>query len=218
VIRVLVVDDNPSVRATLRALLEADADVSVVGEAGDGLAGLSAARRLRPDVTILDQRMPVADGLSVVEDLQACTKVLVLTSSPDRELVAPMLRGGASGYLVYGDFHPDDLLRAVRVVAAGGSWLYPGAAAVALDEVRASHVRARTIEQRVEHRRALRRGYGLTEREQEVLELVCAGASNADVATRLGLSVRTVKNHLHHIFGKLGVTSRTEAVVRWQGR
>jgi DNA-binding NarL/FixJ family response regulator len=119
VITVLVVDDNPTVRATLRPLLEADPGISVVAEAADGRTALAEARRLRPQVTLLDQRMPGSDGLSVIEDVARHSAVLVLTGSPEVELIAPMLRGGARGYLVYGEFDPADLVRAVRAVAVG---------------------------------------------------------------------------------------------------
>lgn len=125
------------------SIAEAEPGIGVVGEAGDGRTGLAAARRLRPHVTLLDHRMPVADGLSVVEQVAACSYVLVLTNSPEEELVAPMLRGGARGYLAYGQFTPPDLIAAVRAVAAGQGWLVPSAASVATTALREAHARRR---------------------------------------------------------------------------
>jgi DNA-binding NarL/FixJ family response regulator len=216
-ITVLVVDDNPSVRATLRPLLESEGTISVVAEAGNGRAALASAARLRPQVTLLDYRMPVADGLSVIEGVARCSAVLVLTSSTAPELIAPMLRGGARGYLVYGQFDPPDLLRAVHAVAAGHGWLTPTAASVAANAVRDAYARERAAVARGEQQRAARRSFGLTDREREVLMLICAGLSNAAIADRLAVSEKTVKNHLNHVFAKLDVNSRTEAVARWQG-
>lgn len=217
-ITVLLVDDNVTIRATLRTLLEATPGISVVGEAGNGRAGVTAAARLRPQVTLLDHRMPVADGLSVVEELAALTSVLVLTGSAEEELIAPMLAGGARGYLVYGQFDPGDLVPAVQAVAAGQGWLVPRAASVAAGAMRAAHVRERATVTRAQLRRAEQARYRLSGREQEVMELVCDGLSNADIAQRLRLSENTVKNHLGRVFAKLDVGSRTAAIARWQGR
>jgi RNA polymerase sigma factor (sigma-70 family) len=214
-ITVMVVDDNPTVRATLRTLLESSPDLSVVAEAGNGLAAVQAVHRVRPAVTLLDQRMPVADGLSVIETLAAHTSVLVLTGSPEEELIGPMLRGGARGYLVYGQFQPPELVRAVREVAAGRGWLSPAAASVATGAIQAQAAQERAARARAESERMARLSFGLSEREREVLELLCGGLSNLAIARRLALSEKTVKNHLNRIFAKLDVTSRTEAVVRW---
>ena len=217
-ITVLIVDDNPTVRATLRPLLESDSEISVVAEAGNGQAALATARRLRPQVTLLDYRMPVADGLSVIELVARHSSVLVLTSSTDQGLIAPMLRGGACGYLVYGQFNPADLVLAVRAVAGGQGWLTPAAAHVATTAIRDAYARDRDAAERSADRRAVRMSFGLSDREREVVNLVCDGLSNVAIADRLGLSEKTVKNHLYHIFAKLDVGSRTEAIVRWQGR
>jgi DNA-binding NarL/FixJ family response regulator len=217
-ITVLVVDDNPTVRSTLRLLLEADPDISVVGEAGNGRTAVSTAKRLRPQVTLLDHRMPIADGLSVIGQVSEYSAVLVLTGSAETELIAPMLRGGARGYLVYGQFDPADLLPAVRAVAGGQGWLMPREASVATTVVREAYARERAATARSENLRATRASYGLSEREQRVVTLVCEGLSNNGIAERLGLSEKTVKNHLNSIFAKLDVTSRTEALVRWSGR
>ncbi len=216
-ITVLLVDDNATIRATLRPLLESDPQISVVAEAGNGLAGLNEARRLRPKVTVLDYQMPVADGLSVVDQIAEHSNVLVLTSNDSQEIIAPMLRGGARGYLVYGRFDPADLVSAVRAVAGGQGWLIPAAASVATGAVREAYARERAAGARHGNLRRTRRAFGLSEREIEVLELVGDGLSNAAIAQQLRLSEKTVKNHLSNVFGKLDVTSRTEALARWHG-
>jgi DNA-binding NarL/FixJ family response regulator len=187
----------------------------VVAEAGDGREAVTAVRRLRPAVTLLDYRMPIADGLSVIGELAEQSAVLVLTSDSSPELIAAMLRGGARGYLVHGEFDPPELLRAVRAVADGRGWLSPLAASVATSALRDQVSRERELDDRLARERQARSRFGLTQREQDVLALLCEGLSNAAIARRLVLTEKTVKNHLHHIFTKLDVSSRTEAVVRW---
>lgn len=207
-IDVMIVDDNPIVRAALRDYLDGTGETRVVGEAGDGATALRLANRLRPAVTLLDHRMPVADGLSVVSAMSAYTAVLVMTSDEGDDLVRAMVRGGARGYLVHGAFEPPDLLRAVRAVAAGESWLAPRAAAAVTAAMRDHGASARDWT-------ALQAFHGLTAREQEVVDLLCLGWSNAAIGDRLGLTEKTVKNHLNHAFAKLGVASRAEAIVYW---
>jgi DNA-binding NarL/FixJ family response regulator len=216
-IKVLIVDDNPIVRSAIRAFLDGADDIRVVGEASDGQTAIASAQRLHPTVTLLDHRMPIADGLSVVARLAGLTAILVLTSDSDAELIAGMLRGGARGYMVHGEFDPPELLRAVRALASGQGWLSPAVAAVTI-----SALRDHAAEQQVRHNRAdqLRQSqnaFGLTRREQDVLDLLCAGHSNAAIGRRLLVTEKTVKNHLNHIFTKLGVTNRTEAAMRWSG-
>ncbi|MFC0527154.1 response regulator [Phytohabitans kaempferiae] len=217
-IDVMIVDDNPIVRMALRGYLAGAEDVTVVGEATDGRTAVTTAQRLRPDVTLLDHRMPIADGLSVVSQLAEHSRVLVLTSDAADELIAGMLRGGARGYLVHGEFEPAELLRAVRAVAAGQGWLSPRSASVTISVLREQAAREREGADRAENARAMREGFGLTRREEDVMTLLCAGHSNAAIARRLLLTEKTVKNHLAHIFAKLHARNRTEAVVRWTGR
>jgi DNA-binding NarL/FixJ family response regulator len=217
VIDLLVVDDNLVVRAAVHAFLADQDEVRVVAEAADGREAVHLVRRHRPDVALLDYRMPVADGLSVIAALAEQTRVLVLTSDTGGEVVSGMLRGGARGYLIWGQFEPPDLLRAIRAVAAGSSWLSPTAASVAALAFREQEARARAELARAEHSAGIRRRHGISPREDEVLELLGAGLSNALIGRRLGLTEKTVKNHLNHIFAKLGVRNRTEAVVRWRG-
>jgi DNA-binding NarL/FixJ family response regulator len=217
-IDVLIVDDNPIVRSALRAFLGGSDDVRVVGEAPDGRTGLATAQRLRPTVTLLDHRMPIADGLSVIGLLAEHTAVLVMTSDSDPELIAGMLRGGARGYLVHGEFDPPELLRAVQAVAAGRGWLSPVVASVTISVLREHAAGTRAETDRDDRLRRERDGYGLTRREAEVLDLICAGHSNAAIGRRLVVTEKTVKNHLNHIFSKLGVANRTEAAMLWTGR
>ena len=216
-IDLLVVDDNPVVRAAVHGFLAGQDEVRVVGEAADGREALRLAHRLRPAVTLLDYRMPVADGLSVIAALAEHTRVLVLTSDTGAEIVSGMLRGGARGYLVWGQFEPPDLLRAIREVAAGSSWLSPVAASVAAQAFRDQGAREQAEREQARHRAATQQRHGLSVREEEVLNLLAMGLSNASIAARLGLTEKTVKNHLNHVFAKLGVRNRTEAVVRWRG-
>ncbi|MET7424206.1 response regulator transcription factor [Dactylosporangium sp. NPDC005555] len=207
-IGVLVVDDNPIVRAAVGGIIAGDDALTVVAEATNGREALEAARRLRPAVTLLDHRMPIADGLSVIGGLSQYTTVLVLTSDDHPDLIRGMLHHGARGYLVHGEFDPAELLRAVHEVVRGRGWLSPVAASVA-----ASVVRDQVTRERVQDRARSR--FGLTDREEDVMGLLCRGLSNAAIARQLLLTEKTVKNHLNHVFAKLHVRSRTEAVVRW---
>jgi len=202
-IDVMVVDDNPIVRAALRGYIDSTDEARVVGEAGDGVDALQLAQRLRPTVILLDNRMPVADGLSVVTALASYGAVLVLTSDESDDLVTRMLQGGAKGYLVHGRFDPPELERAIHAVAAGQGWLPPEAARAAATALRAEATAATTPVDR------------LTDREHDVLNLLSLGLSNSTIAARLWLSEKTVKNHLHRAFAKLGVSSRSEAIVAW---
>ena len=136
-ITVVIVEDNPMVRAGLRALLEADGGFQVLAEAADGRSGLAAVARHLPAVTLLDHRMPIADGLDMVDRLAELTRVLMLTSDGSADIVRAALACGAHGFIVHGELHPHDLPRAVRALAAGQVWLSPSAAAVAVQSVRA---------------------------------------------------------------------------------
>jgi DNA-binding NarL/FixJ family response regulator len=208
VITVVIVEDNPMVRAGLRALLEAAGGFQVLAEAADGRSGLAAVARHLPTVTLLDHRMPIADGLDMVDRLVELTKVLMLTSDGSAEVVRMALARGAHGFIAHGELHPDDLPRAVRAIAAGQVWLSPSAASVAVQSVRA----------RAESESAMRLRFGLTRRERQLVELLVDGLSNAEIAATLVLAEKTVKNHLNHVYAKLGVTSRTQAVALWSAR
>jgi DNA-binding NarL/FixJ family response regulator len=206
VITVVVVDDNPMVRAGLRALLDVAEGIEVVAEAADGMSGLATVSRHRPTVTLLDHRMPVADGLDMLERIAELTRVLMLTSDGSSEVVQRALARGAQGFVTHAELQPGELARAVREVASGRGWLSPEAAGVAVGRLRA----------RAEAEAATRVRFGLTRRERQLVELLVEGLSNAEIARRLVVAEKTVKNHLNHVYAKLGVTSRGQAVALWR--
>lgn len=202
-IRVLVADDHPVVRGGLRALLQTWADIKVVAEAADGEAAVREAMLTRPDVAILDLRMPHTDGVEatrrISRDLPE-TAVLVLTMFDEDDLVADALHAGARGYLLKGA-EPEEIERAVRAVAAGSAILSPQVARHVLGRIVPG---ARDSEPFGE----------LTAREHDVLDLIAAGLPNAVIAERLGVAPKTIANHISSIFAKLGVATRAEAIVR----
>jgi DNA-binding NarL/FixJ family response regulator len=195
-IRVLVVDDHPVVRQGLRTFLDTQADITVVGEAGDGGAAVVAAAEAVPDVILLDLRMPGADGLTALRGLRERgipARVLVITSFTEPAAVLPAMRAGAAGY-VFKDVDPQALAAAIRAVHAGHVLMHPDVAAL----LAAGTAPGRTR---------------LTPREREVLAQVAAGRSNREIARVLSLSEKTVKTHVSAIFGKLGVADRTQAAL-----
>ena len=206
-IRVVLADDQTLVRAGFRALLNSEPDIEVVGEADDGAQAVRLARELRPDVLLMDIRMPGTDGLAATraiaaEPALAQVRIVVLTTFELDEYVAEALRLGASGFLVK-NTDPDELLRAVRVVAAGDGLLSP------------------SVTRRVIDQFALRAALpappkalaDLTEREREVVALVGAGLSNDDIAAELVVSPATAKTHVSRAMVKLGVRDRAQLVV-----
>jgi DNA-binding NarL/FixJ family response regulator len=211
VIRVLVVDDNAVIRQGVRALLTSSADdIEVVGEASTGREAIDQAEALRPDVVLLDIRMPVMDGVKAAERLASQCKVMMLTYSDDEPMVAGAIRAGAHGYLVHGRFEPDELTRAVRDLAGGKRIVSPSVAPVIFE----------LIARGENHEPATRRESGpdaLTEREREVMTSISRGRSNRDIAAELVISEKTVKNHIRAIYEKLGVGNRAEAMAVWLG-
>lgn len=205
VIRVLLVDDHPVVRGGMRALIETLDGIEVVAEAGDGERAIREAVLTRPDVVMLDLRIPGSDGITVTRELaHRCpgAAVLVLTMFDDPKLVTEALAAGARGYLVKGA-EPDELENALRSVAAGATVLDSGLAARVLhpDEPAAKSPFP-----------------SLTPREREVLDKISAGLSNGAIADQLAISGKTVGNHISAIFQKLGVTTRAEAIVLARSR
>jgi DNA-binding NarL/FixJ family response regulator len=209
-IRVLVADDHPVVREGLSAIVDVEDDIVVVGQAWDGAEAMRQARQLRPDVVLMDLKMPNVDGVAAIERICAelpGTHVLVLTTYADEEYIMAGIRAGARGYLLK-DASPDELVRAIRVAARGESLLQPTVAARVLDKLGELMTAGETM--------SLKRtpGMCLTAREREVLRLLAGGARNRDVAEALFISERTVKTHIASAVQKLGANTRAEAVAK----
>jgi NarL family two-component system response regulator LiaR len=205
-IRVLIADDHALVRDGTRRILEAERDMEVVAEAGDGEAAVTLASSLGPDVAIVDIGMPKLDGIEVTRRVKALcpdTAVLILTAYSDDQFIYSLLEAGAAGYLLKSIRSPE-LVEAVRALHAGESVLHPAIARKVLNHFVSSSDKAKKRES----------SEVLTQREMDILRLVTRGLSNAEIGNELFLSVRTVQGHLGSIFSKLGVSSRTEAVVR----
>ncbi|NUR61841.1 MAG: response regulator transcription factor [Catenulispora sp.] len=205
-IKVLIADDQALVRSGFRMILEARDDLEVVGEAGDGEEAIRLAARTRPDVVLMDVRMPGLDGVAATARLTATAdppRVIILTTYDLEEPLYAALRAGASGFLLK-DARPADLVQAIRVVAGGEALLAPTATRRLLDRFLATEpapiASARGLEE-------------LTEREREVLTLLARGASNAEIATQLTVTEATVKTHVSAILRKLQVRDRVQAVV-----
>jgi DNA-binding NarL/FixJ family response regulator len=207
-IDVLVADDQPVVRAGFRTILDAQDDVTVVGEAADGLEAVELARRTRPDVVLMDIRMPNMDGLEATRhlagpDVDDPIRVLVLTTFDLDEYVYEAVRAGASGFLLK-DVTRDELVRAVHVVAAGDALLAPSVTRRVLAELASTARGPRPDPAQLD---------ALTAREREVLELLARGATNAEIAGELVVGEATVKSHVAHVLMKLGLRDRIHAVI-----
>ncbi|MDQ6774124.1 MAG: response regulator transcription factor [Candidatus Dormibacteraeota bacterium] len=207
-IRVLLADDQTLLRAGFRVLLESDPGIEVAGEAANGEEAVRLAAEVRPDVVLMDIRMPVLDGLEATRRIAAdaalaTTRVLILTTFEVDEYVFEALRAGASGFVVK-DIEPDELLRAIRVIAAGESLLSPSITRRLIAEFAAGP------ERRAGNPAALA---SLTEREREVLALVAAGYSNDEIGARLFVSPATAKTHVSRAMSKLEARDRAQLVV-----
>ncbi|KUF17085.1 MULTISPECIES: response regulator transcription factor [Streptomyces] len=207
-VTVLLVDDEPLVRAGLRAVLEAQPDIEVVGEAADGAAVIPLVRELRPDVVAMDVRMPLLDGIeatrAVLRMFDAPPKIVVITTFENDDYVYEALRAGADGFLLK-RARPAEIVHAVRLVAEGESLLFPAA----VRELASAHGARRGNPAAVA---ALERA-ALTGREEEVLRLMARGLSNAEIAARLVVGTETVKSHVSSLLAKLGARDRTQAVI-----
>ncbi|MBS1898104.1 MULTISPECIES: response regulator transcription factor [unclassified Microbacterium] len=208
---VLIVDDQAMLRAGFAAILQAQDGIDVIGQASDGAEGVDEARRLRPEVVLMDVRMPNLDGIEATRrilaaaerDGRAAPAVLVLTTFDADEYVHEALQAGASGFLLK-DALPEELVQAVRVVAAGDALLAPRITRRLLERFAESRPRTNGAELRLK---------GLTEREHEILVLVGRGLSNREIATDLFLAEQTVKTHVSRVFAKLGLRDRVQAVI-----
>ncbi|GAA2801335.1 response regulator transcription factor [Saccharopolyspora taberi] len=202
---IVVADDQAMIRAGLVALLSAEPDLRVLAEAADGNAAVAAVQRRRPDVVLMDVRMPGMDGIAaareIIDSTAGQTAVIMLTVHDLDEYVYAALRAGASGFLLK-DAPPEELVRAVRTVAAGEALLAPRVTRRLLQRFAALGVRDAGSELS-----------GLTERERDVLLEVARGGSNAEIARNLGLAELTVKSHLYHVMQKLHLSSRTQLVI-----
>jgi NarL family two-component system response regulator LiaR len=200
-IRILIVDDHSVVRQGLQMFLQLDRELEVVGEARNGIEAVEQARRLRPDVVLMDILMPKMDGIEATKEIRRAlpdTEVIALTSVLEDEKVFAAIRAGAIGYLLK-DTEAAELRSSIKAAAAGQVQLSPEAAARLIREER-----KREAEPEVEE---------LTPREMDVLELLAQGLANKEIAFKLGIGEKTVKTHVSNILGKLGVLSRTEAAV-----
>ena len=206
-IRVLVVDDQALIRSGLRLILESEPGLAVIGEGGDGREAVEMAQRLRPDVILMDVRMPVMDGIEAARriigaGLNPEPRIIILTTFDLDEYIYAAIRAGASGFLLK-DAPPDDLLRAIRIVATGDALLAPSVTRRLIEEF-ASRPAPDTQPSGMDQ---------LTEREIEVLKSLAAGLSNAEIADALFVSEATVKTHISHILTKLDLRDRVQAVV-----
>lgn len=210
-IRVVIVDDQPLIRAAVKALLESEPDIAVVGEASDGVGALEVIARTSPDVALLDIRMPHMDGIQATQSIStdpkmASTSVLILTTFEEDAYVLAALRAGASGFIGKGA-EPEEIARAVRAAGAGEALLSPAATRALIERFLTVDTQPAAIgvrRQRIEL---------LTARETEVLTLVARGRSNQELAEELFISPATAKTHVNRILSKLGLRDRVQLVI-----
>lgn len=207
-IRVVLVDDDPLVRSALGLMIGGQPDIRVVGEASDGRAGVALARRERPEVVLMDIRMPVLNGLEATRELHSRPdppRIIVLTTFDADDYVVGAVAAGADGFVLK-DTPPAEIIAAIRAVAAGQPMLSPAATASLIRQVRSDNGTDRSEQARA-------RLSSLTPREHEVAVAVGKGLSNAEIAARLYLSVPTVKAHVSRLFDKLGATNRVQIAI-----
>ena len=205
-VRVVIADDDDLMRAGLRAVLSSDETIEVVGEAGDGRAAVERSRALRPDVVLMDVRMPDLDGIAATRELLATSveaKVVILTTFEQDDYIFGALSAGASGFLLKRT-RPEELLGAIRTIAAGDSLLSPSVTSRVIQRMARHPVTDAARDSRLEE---------LTPREREVLTLVARGLSNGEIADALLIEESTVKTHVKRVLAKLGARDRVQAVI-----
>lgn len=205
-IRILIADDHPIVRDGLRKLLSLEDDIEVIGEASDGREVLERAQELNPDVLLLDLRMPNLDGLSALQALQQTSKqikVIILTASEDKNEFVQAMKLGCSG-IVLKQTAPELIVKSIRKVYAGEIWLDSHTTAAVMRQFASPHDTASSGSGKGRERSPL------SQREREIVQLVAQGYKNKEMAEKMFISEQTVKNHLHNIFDKLGVSDRLE--------
>jgi DNA-binding NarL/FixJ family response regulator len=212
-IRVLIVDDHAMVRQGLRTFLELQdtsaLSIEVAGEAANGVQAVELARQVQPDIVLLDLMMPEMDGIQATSKIMECSpnsRVIILTSFGEEDKVLPAIRAGAQGYLLK-DIPPNELVEAVHEVYLGKVQLHPEVARKLMRAVAAKQ------EEPTSSQAAIRSDDGLTDREQEVLQLIADGMNNREIAARLVISEKTVKTHVSNILGKLNLDDRTQAAI-----
>ncbi|GHG95560.1 response regulator transcription factor [Streptomyces lanatus] len=224
-LRIVVADDNPVVRAGLTALLSTHEDLTVVAEAADGQEALAAAGLHRPDVILLDVRMPGTGGVEALPHLVRIAPVMMLTYSSEPETVREALRLGAVGYLVHGEFTTDELVAAVRDIKRGRPLRLSPGAADSLAQANAQLAAAVSnsaeplsrMQPDVGQSSSYSSRFRLSRREAEIMDLIAAGMNNQQIAATCFISEKTVKNHINRIFAKLHSTSRAQAAAKWLG-
>jgi DNA-binding NarL/FixJ family response regulator len=203
-IKVVLVDDEELIRAGLRAIIDTEPDLEVVGEAGDGAEALALVVRHSPDVVLMDVRMPAVDGIQatrhILERMPDAPKIIVVTTFENDDYVYDALRAGANGFLLK-RARPAEIVRAIRVVMAGDSLLFP------------AKIRLLAAQHGGGTRRSGLDEAGLTDREAEVLRLMATGLSNVEISEQLFVSVQTVKTHVGNVLSKLHARDRTQAVI-----
>jgi DNA-binding NarL/FixJ family response regulator len=206
VISVLLADDQALVRGGFQMILDAQDDIAVVGEAGDGAEAVARVRELSPDVVLMDVRMPILDGIAATKQIVSeglPSRVLVLTTFDQDDVVYEAMRAGASGFLLK-SAPPAKLVEGVRTVAAGDALLAPSVTRRLVEDLVRRPPPGQAVPPELGE---------LTEREQEVLRLIARGLSNGEIAAQLVVSEATVKTHVNRVFGKLGLRDRVQAVV-----
>jgi DNA-binding NarL/FixJ family response regulator len=202
-IRVLLVDDHALARTGLRMVLDAEPDIEVVGEAATGRQAIHSVARLKPDVVLMDVRMPEMDGIAATREIAGAARVLILTTFDLNEYVYDALQAGATGFLLK-DVGPEQLTEGIRVVASGDALLAPTVTRRLIDELVAARRRRATPPPALD---------SLTPREREVLKLVAQGLSNTEIAELLVVEETTVKTHVSRLLAKLGLRDRVQAVI-----